>query len=99
MDKNTDKKSFTIVDNAILRDQELGLKKRGLLVKLLSLPPNWDYSMSGFAHILPEGLHSVRTTVHKLEEAGYLKRKKIPGKNGLLNKCQWIINTNPNQKE
>ena len=95
MDKNTDKKSFTIVDNAILRDQELGLKERGLLVTLLSLPESWDYSVKGFTKILPQGKAEIGAAAKNLEKMGYLKRTYKRDKDGRIASIQWEITVNP----
>ena len=95
MDKNTDKKSFTIVDNAILRNQELGLKERGLLVTLLSLPESWDYSVKGFTKILPQGKAEIGAAAKNLEKMGYLKRTYKRDKDGRIASIQWEITVNP----
>lgn len=65
---------FTVVDNSILRDDTISLKARGMHVTLMSLPPNWNYSIRGFAAILPDGETSIRTALIELENKEYLIR-------------------------
>lgn len=70
-------RSFTTVSNEFLRDQELSLVERGLLITLLSLPDGWNMSGRGLAAILPDGRDKVFNTLKKLETKGYLKRENI----------------------
>jgi len=70
-------KDYTIIENACLRDMTLDIAERGLLVTMLSLPDNWDFSGIGLTSILPCGKSKVFSTLKKLEKAGYLKRERI----------------------
>lgn len=40
-------KNYTVMSNYHLRDKRLTLKAKGLLSFMLSLPEDWDYSISG----------------------------------------------------
>lgn len=44
-------KDFTIIENDCLRDIALDIAERGLLVTMLSLPDNWDFSGIGLTSI------------------------------------------------
>ncbi len=63
-----------MVNNGILRNKELPLKERGLMVTLLGLPDQWDFSVKGLAAILPDGRDSIGKGLRRLEEMGYLSR-------------------------
>lgn len=39
-------KGYTVMSNHHLRNKELTLKAKGLLSQMLSLPENWDYTLS-----------------------------------------------------
>ena len=69
--------NFTTVQNDFLRDRSLGFTERGLLVTMLSLPDNWDFSAVGLASIVPDGKAKTYASLSKLEKAGYLKRSRI----------------------
>lgn len=74
-----------MVSNGILRNKELPLKERGLLVTLLSLPDNWDFSISGLTTILPDGKDGIQSTLKSVENKGYLtryQRRKASGEFG-----------------
>ncbi len=40
-------KNYMVMSNYHLRDKNLSLKAKGLLSFMLSLPENWNYSLSG----------------------------------------------------
>ena len=68
--------------NHHLRDENLSLKACGLLSKMLSLPPNWDYSFNGLVKIKKEGRDSVRSALDELKRLNYLKITKERGEKG-----------------
>ena len=39
-------KGYTVMSNHHLRNKELTLKAKGLLSQMLSLPENWDYTLT-----------------------------------------------------
>lgn len=83
---------FTIVAQAIMRDDRLSLKDTGLLVRLLSLPDNWEFSENGLLQIFKnDGQTSVRTGLKRLEECGYLVRKRTRDELGRLSNVEWTI--------
>ena len=65
---------FTIIPNQIMRDKNISMKAKGILVTLLSLPPNWRFSEKGLSIASGEGLKSLRTGLQELEKAKYLYR-------------------------
>ena len=82
---------FTTVSQNIIRDDRLTLKDLGLLVRLLSLPDNWNFSERGlFAIFKQDGSTSIRTGLKNLERLGYLKREQKREK-GKLAQIEWSI--------
>lgn len=84
-------KDYTIMANYHLRDRELSLKAKGLHSLMLSLPPEWDYSLAGLAVICKDGIGSVRSGIAELEERGYLTRQRIRETNGQLGDIEYTI--------
>lgn len=72
MDKN-----FTTVHNDFLRDRSLTIEARGLLMTMLSMSDNWNFSIKGLAAILPDGERKVAKVLNELEDKGYLVRVRI----------------------
>lgn len=66
--------NFTIVDNKLIRDNNLSLKARGLLVFMLQLPDTWEFSEMGLAKVTGEGIRSIRSGIKELMDCKYLYR-------------------------
>ena len=69
-----------------LRDTRLSVKAIGLFSIILSLPPEWDFSIAGLAAITRDGIATVRAALNELESNGYLTRKRVRGEDGKLEK-------------
>ena len=59
--------NYTIMSNYHLRDKSISLKAKGLLSQMLSLPEDWDYTLTGLAKINQEGKDAIRAAVVELE--------------------------------
>ena len=87
--------NFSIVSNKIIRDTRLSLKARGLLILMLSLPDNWEFSIAGLSTTSGEGKDSIRNGVKELESAGYLTRQRKHLLNGKLAEMEYTIYEEP----
>ena len=54
---------YTIMSNYHLRDNRLSMKAKGLMSVMLSLPPEWDYSLRGLTAICRECQSAIRSAV------------------------------------
>ena len=88
-------KGYTVMSNYHLRDNNLSLKSKGLLSQMLSLPEEWDYTLSGLARINKEGKDSIRTSVIELERAGYIHREQSRNENGSFSANVYVIYEQP----
>lgn len=86
---------FTIVHNAFIRDEKLGINARGLLLTMLSMKDGWKFSVKGLASILPDGETKVSTALHSLEDLGYLKRNRITDKRGMVVEWEYMFSDEP----
>ena len=82
---------FTVLPNGILRESRLGLKTKGLFAILASLPPDWEYSVSGLATVCGVGRDSIRSSLKELEAAGYLERGQAHGDSGRFGGNVYIL--------
>ena len=87
--------NYTVMSNYHLRDKGLSLKAKGLLSLMLSLPENWDYTLSGLARISLEGKDAIRATVVELEKAGYIQRRQTTSRDGKFSSNEYIIREYP----
>ena len=90
--------NYTVMSNYHLRDRRLSLKAKGLLSLMLSLPEDWDYTLSGLARISLEGKDAIRAAVVELEQAGYVQRRQTTDKAGKFSSNEYIIREWPNPR-
>lgn len=64
---------YTVMSNAHLREAKMSLKAKGLLSIMLSLPDEWDYSVSGLVSICKENETAIKSTLNELKSFGYLR--------------------------
>jgi len=88
-------KDYTVMSNYHLRDTSLSLTAKGLLSQMLSLPDNWDYTLAGLAQINREGKSAIRSAVNELEQAGYIRRRRVKGADGKFSGNEYIIHEQP----
>lgn len=69
--------NYTVMSNHHLRNMNLSLKAVGLLSKILSLPPEWDYTIEGLAAICKDGVTAVKGALKELKDEGYLVVTKL----------------------
>ena len=85
-------RDFTAIPNSLLQDQRLSCRDRGLLVWMLSKPPNWQFTKKGIlAEMEQDGERSVQAGVKKLQETGYLIIKRERQGKGKLAKTIWSV--------
>ena len=96
IDKTRD---YTVMSNYHLRDERLSLKAKGLLSQMLSLPENWDYTLSGLSHINRESKDAIRSAVNELEKAGYVERRQTTDAQGKFSGNEYIIHEYPTGTE
>lgn len=65
---------FFVVGMDVAKDQRLNLTERGMLLTLLSLPPDWDFTVEGMTKILPDGRDRIRTAMNNLKKYGYVRQ-------------------------
>ena len=69
--------NYTVMSNHHLRDKNLSLKAKGLLSFMLSLPEDWDYSISGLVSICKEEETAIKTALKELKNQKYLRINKL----------------------
>ena len=70
---------YTVMSNAHLRDINLSLKAKGLLSIMLSLPEEWDYSVTGLSSICKEKESAIVSALKELKtNRDLIVNKKLP---------------------
>ena len=80
-----------MIPNALLQDQRLSCRERGLLVWMLSKPPEWNFSHKALLAELPfDKKGVVQASINKLTETGYLQITQERS-SGRLGKTVWYV--------
>ena len=74
------KGQFSIVPNGIFHDPDLSLRAKGLLVYLLSLPPDWEVRHDQLQRKLHIGRKLLQGAFKELIVAGYAVRDELQGR-------------------
>ena len=88
-------KNFTTIHNSIFKDKTISLKAKGLLAFMMSVPPDWDYSLAGLAACNKDGLVSVRSALQELEDNFYVKLTKVRNEKGQIVDMQYDVSDEP----
>lgn len=88
-------RNFTTLDNELIRDVRLSWKALGLLVFLLSLPPNFKLRLIYLAKLRRSGRDATRSGLKELEDAGYLLIERRHDALGRFSRTIWHVSDLP----
>lgn len=89
--------NFTVMSNYHFKEKKMSLKSKGLLSLMLSLPEDWDYSVSGLATLSSDGKDSINSALKELEKFGYLTRKRLTNSKGQFAGIEYNIYEQPQE--
>lgn len=87
--------NFTVMSNYHFKEKDMSLKAKGLLSLMLSLPDDWNYSISGLVRLSKDGKDSVMSALAELEKFGYLTRSKVINEKGQFSGMEYNIFEEP----
>ena len=87
--------NFTVMSNYHFKERKMSLKAKGLLSLMLSLPDDWNYSVSGLVTLSKDGKDSVMTALAELEKMGYLSRERVVNEKGQFSGIEYNIFEEP----
>jgi hypothetical protein len=90
--------NYTVLSNHHFKEKGMSLKAKGLLSLMLSLPDDWDYSISGLVTLSKDGKDSVMSALSELEKFGYLKRNRTTDSKGRFSGVEYNIFEQPQQE-
>lgn len=90
--------NFTVMSNTHFKEKAMSLKAKGLLSLMLSLPDDWNYSISGLVRLSKDGKDSVMTALAELEEFGYLTRHRTTDSKGKFSGVEYNIFEQPQRE-
>lgn len=94
---NNTQKPFVVVNKAIAMDKDLNMRDRGMMLTLMSFPPEWNFSIKGLEKIVPDGRDAISSSLQRLEEKRYLVRVQERDEKGKFADTKIYINPNPKE--
>ena len=94
---NNTQKPFVVVNKAIAMDKDLNMRDRGMMLTLMSFPPEWNFSIKGLEKIVPDGRDAISSSLQRLEEKHYLVRVQERDEKGKFADTKIYINPNPKE--
>jgi hypothetical protein len=86
---------YARIDNKTINDRNLSLKARGLLIYLLSKPPNWHVVFKHLVAEFPDGRYAIRAALNELQEYGYANLNRPRDDRGRITGSTWLIYERP----
>ena len=86
---------YTQIANMVLNDPLLSFRAKGVLVYLLSKPPDWKAIEADIVKHTAEGRHAVRTAIKELLDVGYLKREQYRADDGTFHGTVYFATDSP----
>ena len=90
-------KNYTVMSNYHFKEKKMSLKAKGLLSLMLSLPNDWNYSISGLVKLSKDGKDGVMSALSELEKFGYLTRVKLQNDKGQFSGIEYNIYEQPQE--
>ena len=91
----SNKKKWTTVDNAWVKDVTLSAKAKGILLYILSLPDDWDLHINELVTHFTDGEKGIRSGLKELSDKGYLFANARRDDKGIFVGIDYVILENP----
>ena len=92
--KKQNYRQYQTVEQSLIINKDLSPAQLGVLIRLLSLPDEWNFSIKQFAKLYSTSEHVLRKDLKQLELLGYVSIKKIRYKGKFL-KTELIVSDTP----
>lgn len=89
--KSGRKKGFIVLYREAAQDTRLSLEARGLFALMVSLPENWEYTVSGLSRKAGCGKDKIRRLLKELQEVGYLAREQSHDQGGKFSANVYVL--------
>jgi predicted transcriptional regulator len=92
-------KNFTTIPNEIIRNKEMSCNAKAILITMLSLPPDWDFTISGLSAVIKESREVIAKAIRELESFGYVERERVRKPNGTYGGTNYTVYQFPEEKQ
>lgn len=74
--------AYVIVATEISFNRELSSVAKAIWFTVMTLPPNWNFSIKGISTVVPESEYAIGKALKDLEAHGYLERTRLRDESG-----------------
>lgn len=92
-------RNYTVINNTIFKDGRISCKSKGIFATIMSLPDDWDFSVSGMSSILKEGKTSIYSSLDELISFGYVLKKTNRNDKGIITGVEYKFFETPINKD
>ena len=92
-------RNYTVINNTIFKDGRISCKSKGIFATIMSLPDDWDFSVSGMSSILKEGKTSIYSSLDELISFGYVVKKTNRNDKGIITGVEYKFFETPINKD
>ncbi len=85
------KPGFTVISNQPINNKSLSLEALGLLLRILSLPDNWDFNINGLIKRFGLRRSTVIRVIKELETNGNIVRYRAKNENNQFDGWRWHV--------
>lgn len=85
-------KNFTVISGETITDYDLSTEALGLLVRMLAMRDDWEFSINGMAYQFRMSKKTILRLVTELKQKGYIEIEHRKNKNGQFIGCAWKVN-------
>ena len=93
----SNKRKWTTVDNAWVKDPTLSAKAKGVLLYILSLPDDWDLRIGELVTHFTDGIDGVRSAIKELSMHRYIDGNQRRDETGKVTGWDYTIFENPDE--
>ena len=90
------KANYTPFDNSLIRNTYMSMKATMLLLKMLSMPKDWQFNIEWLITICKEGKTAIKSAIAELEQFGHLRRRQGRKINGQI---EYVYDVYENPKD
>src|SRR4030043_788505 len=94
---NKRQNNFTTIPNELILDKGLSCKDKGLLIYMLSRPPDWQFYEVEIIKHCTDGRDSIRSGIKSLIKANYIKRHRVRDEHGQFREYIYEVYDTPNR--
>lgn len=87
-------RNYTTIQNELIQDNRISFEARALMLFMLSLPDDWDFSTRGLATLTGLSTGTISRLSQELEQFGYLERN-AKREGGRFASYDWTIREEP----